>query len=135
MIRRHNIIVDESNNNSGCSVLQAVTRAQNSTRHYNNNNDVTHHIRDTDKEYKVFDEQEDAILYGEETLRIIFKKRFKKGDKFEAPKELQVDGKNPSSDVLFNRMWGICAKKWARMIPTDDNKWCVYWRPSMIKKG
>jgi len=137
MIRRHNIIVDKSNNNSGCSVLQAVTRAQNSTQHYNNNNDITHHTIDTDKKHKEFVKQEDAILFGKETLCIIFKKRFKKGDTFEAPKELQIDGKNPSSDVLFNRMWGICVKKWARMIPiddNDDNKWCVYWRPSLIKR-
>ena len=41
--------------------------------------------------------------------------------------------KNPSSDELFNRMWGINATNRVRMIPTIDNKWCVYWRPSLIK--
>jgi hypothetical protein len=131
IIRRHNTIVDKSNNNSGCSVLQAVMRAQNSTRHYNNNDgDALHNNRDTDKKCEVFDKQEDAIIFGKETLHIKFEKR----DTFKAPTVLQVDGKNPSSDVLFNRMWGLDAKKYARMIPTDDNKWCVYWRPSLIKK-
>ena len=41
--------------------------------------------------------------------------------------------KNPSSDELFNRMWGINDKTCVRMVPTIDEKWCLYWRPSLIK--
>jgi hypothetical protein len=31
-------------------------------------------------------------------------------------------------------MWGINNKKCVRMIPTGDDKWCVYWRPSLLLK-
>jgi hypothetical protein len=86
---------------------------------------------DTDKDHQVFDLQDDAILFGKENLYVKFNKR-KTSD---APKELlQANGKNPSSNELFKRMWGINNINCARMIPTDDDKWCVYWRPSLIKK-
>jgi hypothetical protein len=29
-------------------------------------------------------------------------------------------------------MWGLSANIPRRMIPTNDNKWCVYWKPSII---
>lgn len=84
---------------------------------------------DTDKDYKVFDTQTAAIEFGK-TLGIKFNER-KSSD---APKELQTNGKNPSSDELFKRMWGINNKNCVRMIPTCDGKWCVYWRPSLLVK-
>jgi len=84
---------------------------------------------DKDKEYMIFESQEDAIIFGK-TLGGNLHKR----SSSEAPKELQTDGKNPTSDELFKRMWGINDKNYVRMIPTNDNKWCVYWRPSLIKK-
>jgi len=83
---------------------------------------------DTDKQYKVFDTQEEGITFGK-TLGANLRKRATPV----APKELQTDGKNPSCDKLFERMWGINDKNLVRMIPTSDNKWCVYWRPSLIK--
>jgi hypothetical protein len=82
---------------------------------------------DTDKQYQIFDSQDDAITFGK-TLGVKLYKR----TTCHAPKELQKDGKNPSSADLFNRMWGINAKNSVRMIPTYDEKWCVYWRPSFI---
>lgn len=82
---------------------------------------------DTDKQYRVFDSQDDAIIFGK-TLGAKLNKRITS----DAPKELQIDGKNLSSVELFNRMWGINAKNRVRMIPTSDEKWCVYWRPSLI---
>jgi hypothetical protein len=82
---------------------------------------------DTDKEYRVFENQEDAILFGK-TLGVNFNKR----STLSAPKELQVDGRNPSVTELFKRMWGINNKTCARMICTIDSKWCVYWRPSLV---
>jgi hypothetical protein len=84
---------------------------------------------DIDKEYKVFDNQEDAIIYGK-TLGVKLNKRLTSN----APKELQTNGINPSSEELFKRMWGINNKQCVRMIPTKDNKWCIYWRPSLITK-
>ena len=84
---------------------------------------------DTDKQHQVFESQDDAILFGK-TLGAKLNKRTTS----EAPKELQTDGKNPSSAELFNRMWGINNKNCVRMIPTSDEKWCVYWRPSLITK-
>jgi len=85
---------------------------------------------DTDKQHMVFDSQEEAIAFGK-TLGSKLNKRATN----EAPKELQKDGINPSSDELLKRMWGINKKNVLRMIPTNDNKWCVYWRPSLIHKN
>lgn len=133
LIRRHNTVIDETNNINGCSVFQAVKCAQNSIRDPNNNGDVISRTRgDTDKMCKVFDKdkQEDAIIYAEKLGAKIIKRY-----NFNAPKILLNDGKNPSSDELLNRMWGINSKNRVRMIPTDDNKWCVYWRPSLIKQS
>jgi hypothetical protein len=86
---------------------------------------------DTDKEFRVFDTQLVAIDFAEKTLGSKLNKRSSN----DAPKELQTKGKNPSSDELFKRMWGINAKNCVRMIPTIDEKWCVYWRPSLITKN
>jgi hypothetical protein len=83
---------------------------------------------DTDKQYMVFDSQADAITFGKTTLGAKLNKR----SSSDAPKELQTNGNNPSSEELFKRMWGINKKNCVRMIPTNDNKWCVYWRPSLI---
>jgi hypothetical protein len=92
-------------------------------------NQIKFKADDTDKEYMVFDTQEIAIMFGK-TLGVKFNKR----EASNAPKELQTNGINPSSEELFKRMWGINNKQCVRMIPTKDNKWCVYWRPSLIKK-
>jgi len=84
---------------------------------------------DTDKEYREFNSQEEAIIFGK-TLGAKLNKRTTS----EAQQELQVNGKNPSGAELFKRMWGINDKNRVRMVPTFDEKWCVYWRPSLIKK-
>lgn len=84
---------------------------------------------DTDKQHREFDSQDEAIIFGKSLGANLYKRSSN-----EAPKELQINGKNPSIDVLFKRMWGINDKNTVRMIPTDNNKWCVYWRPSLIKK-
>ena len=83
---------------------------------------------DTDKDFKLFDTQYEAIQFG----RTIGGKLNKRSTN-DAPKELQKDGENPSTDDLFKRMWGINEKTPIRMIPTNENKWCVYWRPSLLK--
>ena len=86
--------------------------------------------KNEDKEYREFDTQEEAIKFGKEILKVNFHKR----TNTKAPQELITkDGNNPSSDYLFKRLWGISPKNSARMVPTCDKKWCVYWRPSLIK--
>jgi len=82
---------------------------------------------DTDKEHRVYDSQNEAIEFAK-TIGGKLNKRSSP----DAAKELQTDGKNPSSDELFKRMWGINKESWIRMVPTCDNKWCVYWRPSLM---
>ena len=84
---------------------------------------------DTDKKHEVFDSQMDAIEFANQTLGAKLHKR----TSTDAPKELKTNGINPSSYELFKRMWGINSKNCVRMIPTSDEKWCVYWRPSLIK--
>jgi hypothetical protein len=82
-----------------------------------------------DKEYKVFESQNDAIAFGK-TLGVTFFKRKTP----EAPKTFQtIDGKNPSCEEIIKRWWGISETNRARMVSTNDNNWCVYWKPSFIK--
>lgn len=85
---------------------------------------------DTDKAREICESQDIALAFAKEELGVKLHKR----STAEAPKELQTNGKNPSSDELFKRMWGINDKNCVRMFPTFDGKWCVYWRPSLIEK-
>lgn len=83
-----------------------------------------------DKDFKEFDTQELAIAFGK-SIGINLKTR--KDNK--VPKDLmQKDGSNPSCEDLLKRMWGINQTNNGRMICTNTNKWCVYWRPSLLKK-
>ena len=85
--------------------------------------------KNEDKEYREFDTQEEAIKFGKEILKVNFIKR----RDTKAPQALITkDGNNPSSDYLFKRWWGITTKNHARMVPTCNEKWCVYWQPSLI---
>jgi len=93
---------------------------------------------DTDRAYKVFETQDAAIKFGKECL----------GHRFNldadpiplAPAELRKKlspGENPTVEYMVGRMWGIGLKSApgkspARKYPTNDGKWCVYWRPSLI---
>ncbi len=83
---------------------------------------------DTDKDSAVFDTQEEAIDYGK-TIGCKFSRRG--GNK--APATLMKDGRNPTREQLLKRMYGIDEKNRGRMIPIDNDKWCVYWRPSLIR--
>ncbi len=83
-----------------------------------------------DKDYKVFDTQVEAITFGKSDLNT----KFRKKTTHDAPKALQKNGLNPTCEELINRMWGLSDKNLARMVPIQDGKWCVYWRPSMIKQ-
>ena len=85
---------------------------------------------DTDREYRVFQSQYDCISFAARTLKSKF--NFRNTD--DAPIDLRdkASGKNPSIDEIVMRFWGINDITPARMIPSNDGKWCVYWRPSLI---
>jgi hypothetical protein len=51
-----------------------------------------------------------------------------------APKGWQINGNNPSKEELLQRMGGLNEISKLRMVPTNENKWCVYWRPSLMSK-
>ena len=82
---------------------------------------------DADKDYKLFDTQDEAREFGK-SIGVKFYRRTSN----DAVKELQTNGINPTCDELVKRMWGINIDNKARMIPTNDAKWCVYWRPSLM---
>ena len=71
----------------------------------------------------------EAIEFAKNNIKVTFTRK----ETDEAPKELQQDGENPSVDYVIKRFWGISSKNPARLIPTNDNKWVVYWRPSLIQ--
>ena len=81
-----------------------------------------------DRAKEVFDTQEDAIRFAKDILNTKIRRRAENI----APRELLINGENPSVDSIFNRMWGINDKSPVRMVPTCDNKWCIYWRPSLL---
>jgi hypothetical protein len=92
---------------------------------------IVKRAENTDKDHRIFDTQEDAIQFG----RMIGVKFIRRSD-MKAPKDMiEKYGRNPTVDELMNRMWGMDDKKPARMIPTDTNQWCVYWRPSLLIKN
>ena len=86
--------------------------------------------QDPDKKYEVFDCQEDAIKYAKKNLR----RKLEKRENDLAPETLLENGKNPSIEYITTRWYGINETSPIRMVPTDNNKWCLYWRPSLIKK-
>jgi hypothetical protein len=75
------------------------------------------------KNYKVFDTQELGIAFAK-TLGVSLKKRIDN----QAPSDLLKNGINPSVADLVSRMWGLNSKTPVRMVPTNENKWCVYWK-------
>jgi hypothetical protein len=87
---------------------------------------VVAHV-DNDKAYEVFDTQEAAIHMVMERFG---KRMNKRSGEPRAPEELLTNGVNPTIEYLMGRMWGLSEKNTIRMVPTNENKWCVYWRPS-----
>ena len=80
-----------------------------------------------DKKYLVFDTQEQVKKYIWDKCG----KRMNKREQ-EAPEELRENGKNPSVEYILTRFWGIHKKIPYRVCITNNNKWCLYWRPSLI---
>jgi len=82
-----------------------------------------------DKDHKLFDTQEDAIVFGR-----VLGYGLRRHSTNKAPQTLLQNGNNPSVDYLLSRrFYGINEEARVRMCPTDMNKWCVYWRPSIIE--
>ena len=79
----------------------------------------------TELDYKVFNTADDGIKFTFDNFKINLKERFNNN----APKELQQNnGENPSIEYLLKRRWGLSTNNKIRMIPTNDNKWLVYWK-------
>jgi hypothetical protein len=85
---------------------------------------------DTDKDHELLDSQEQAIVFAREELG----RKFNHRSSNKAPDTLVVNGLNPTKDYILKRWWGIHEKIPVRMVPTVDNKWCIYWRPSLISR-
>jgi hypothetical protein len=81
-----------------------------------------------DRDFREFTSQDDAIEFAKN----IGYNKLRKRNNNEAPKELQINGVNPSSAELVNRMWGLSREMWLRMCATRNNTWCVYWKPSLV---
>jgi len=84
---------------------------------------------ETDKDHKIFNNQDEAKDWVKRNLGRRLNKR-----NGEAPKELRDmnGGNNPKLDQILKRMWGINDKNKVRMCITDQKQWVVYWRPSMF---
>lgn len=90
--------------------------------------DEEDHERNTDMDHRVFDEQDDAIAFGESCGY-----RFRRRATNIAGADYQIHGHNPTVYQILERMQGIDASHPMRMVPTSDFKWCVYWRPSVLE--
>jgi hypothetical protein len=79
----------------------------------------------TEIEHKIFNTADDGIKFTFDNFKINLKERFNNN----APKELQQNnGENPSIEYLLKRKWGLSTNNKVRMIPTNENKWVVYWK-------
>jgi hypothetical protein len=84
--------------------------------------------KDNDFEYRVFDDQDDAIKFMKSELNYNAKRR-----SGIAPENLMQDGDNPSVEYIVKRKTALNQKNKVRMVPTNENRWCVYWRPSFFE--
>ena len=85
-------------------------------------------IRDSDFKYKLFQTDEDAIVWAKET----FNQRMQIC-KSKAPECLrQANGDNPTLKDMEARKWGLIRGK-CRQVRLDDSQICVYWRQSTMK--
>jgi hypothetical protein len=77
--------------------------------------------RNASKQHALFATQEEAIVF----IKTMFDCRVNKrsGD---APKELQVNGENPTVQYLIDRWWGLNKDFKYRMVPAVEG-WLVYW--------
>ena len=74
-----------------------------------------------DKSHRVFATQDEAIAFAKETL----KKRFNR-------RALKEDEEVSTVEAVVKSMKGLNESHYARMVPTENGQWCVYWRPSLV---
>jgi hypothetical protein len=139
-ILRHNTKVDEANKETGCTALQAVTRGiakvdeimpefvkasppPKETKPKRSKADPN------DIDDAEFDSQEEAIAFAKKQFDFNLRKR---PDAI-APEDVLINGQNPTRDIIRQRKWGLNKISKVRMLPTNDNKWVVYWRPSLFE--
>jgi hypothetical protein len=83
------------------------------------------------KPHKIFDTKEEAIDFGEKTLKITFRPKKDPDGTYKAPKTFRdKDGNNPTVDSIIKRWYGLADKEnpKPRMVVTNEGKWCVYWK-------
>ena len=82
-----------------------------------------------DKAYEVFGSEKDACQHG-----ITLGCNFIMTNATKAPVALRdKDGMNPTVEYLLKRGWGVGENGKPRKCITIDNRWCVWWKPSLIK--
>lgn len=84
-----------------------------------------------DREHREFDTQKQVREFVFET----FGKKIRANRSSIAPQTLWAPHRrNPTKEEILDRWWGLSEKKKAvyRVIPTNENKWVVYWQPSFI---
>jgi hypothetical protein len=88
---------------------------------------------DIDRAFQVFDTQDDAIAFG--NVLCSSRKFRKRPEPALVPVNMRVDGANPTAEAIFYKFGGIDGKIPKRMYPTNDGKWIVYWRPSLVARS
>jgi hypothetical protein len=82
-----------------------------------------------DFDYKVFDDEKIALSWIKNKIPD-WKAR---ACSSQAPKEMRQSGdRNPTIEAIVDRKWGLSDKAPRRQIRLDNNKICVYWRPSIL---
>ena len=85
---------------------------------------------DTDRAHKIFETQEKAREYSRKKLD----HNLQQNRSEVAPDTLLENGQNPTEAQIVERWWGTSKKTPVRMVPTFEGKWCLYWRPSLVKE-
>jgi len=80
-------------------------------------------IAKEDKCHQIFDTQDKALPFIRNKWGGNPRRR-----KGEAPKEMKVEGNNPTVEYIITRWWGLSDKALYRMCPTINKKWVVYWK-------
>jgi hypothetical protein len=86
-----------------------------------------------DKAWKVCGSEDEARAYIQRVFNKTINKR--SGD---APEEIRkrCNGQNPTVEYIIETMWGLSLhendKTLYRVMPTNDGRWVIYWRPSKV---
>ena len=87
-----------------------------------------------DRDMEVFDTQEEAIEFAEEFLSPGKKFRRRKPDAHPPKWQLHRSGLIKTQEEHYKKMRGATDRNPIQMVITADNKWMLYWRPSLMKR-